>query len=310
MAPGDGRDPDTLLRHADMALYAAKGRGRGVHGFFEREMDTRMQAKHALEIDLRNGLAEGQFELFYQPILSVATQALLGFEALLRWRHPVRGLVPPGNFIPLTESNGLIVPIGAWALRQACADAASWPSKARVSVNLSAVQFASPTLVQDVIGALADSGLEPDRLELEITESVMLQETEATLEILHELKALGITVAMDDFGTGYSSLAYLRRFPFDKVKIDRTFLDGVDCTRESTAIVRALVDLCKGLDMRTTAEGVETEEQFEMLALIGCTEAQGYHFARPAPAAEVPALITRFDPARQLPRQTADSLVH
>ncbi|MFC7690293.1 putative bifunctional diguanylate cyclase/phosphodiesterase [Paeniroseomonas aquatica] len=217
---------------------------------------------------------------------------ITGFESLLRWHHPERGLVMPERFVPLAEETGLIVPLGEWALRHACAVAAGWPGREKVAVNLSPVQFASARLVPAVEAALRDSGLEPARLELEITETVMLRDTDATLATLHRLKRLGVSIALDDFGTGYSSLGYLQRFPFDKVKIDKSFVKNLAETRTSGAIVRAIVSLCAALEMSTTAEGVETEAQFLALAALGCTEAQGYLFSRPRPAAEL-ALISQ-----------------
>ena len=291
VAPGDGLDADLLLRNADMALYRAKADGRGRFSFFETDMDVRMQTRRSLELDLRQALVAGEFELFYQPLVNIRTRGVTGFEALLRWRHSERGLVLPDRFIPVAESMELIVPIGAWVLAQACAEAARWPGSPKVAVNLSPIQFASPTLVEDLAAALAGSGLDPRRLELEITETVMLKDSEATLATLHGLKALGVGIALDDFGTGYSSLRYLQRFPFDKVKIDRSFIANLGQSRESTAIVRAVIDLCSGLAMTSTAEGVETGSQLRILAQNGCTEAQGYHFSRPCPPRDIPALL-------------------
>ncbi|MDO9713905.1 bifunctional diguanylate cyclase/phosphodiesterase [Paracraurococcus lichenis] len=295
MVPGDGEDADTLLKNADMALYRAKAEGRGRWRFFEPEMDARMQLRRALETDLRRALAAGEFELHYQPIMDVASRRVSGLEALIRWRHPERGLVPPDAFIPLAEEIGLIVPLGEWVLAQACRDAAGWLGTPKVAVNLSPVQFASRGLVDAVATALELSGLDPARLELEITETVMLQDTQATLATLHRLKALGVRIAMDDFGTGYSSLSYLQRFPFDKVKIDRSFTSGLEQSPQSNAIVGAVTDLCLGLAMTTTAEGVETEEQLLSLLRKGCQEAQGYLFSRPCPAGEVPGLLDRLE---------------
>ncbi|MDO9713563.1 bifunctional diguanylate cyclase/phosphodiesterase [Paracraurococcus lichenis] len=300
MVPGDGEDADALLKNADLALYRAKAEGRGRWRFFEPEMDARMQLRRALEIDLRRALAMGEFELFYQPIVDVASRRVSGLEALIRWRHPERGLVPPDAFIPLAEEIGLIVPLGEWVLAEACRKAATWPGTPKVAVNLSPAQFASRGLVDAVTSALELSGLTPARLELEITETVMLQDTEATLATLHRLKALGVRVAMDDFGTGYSSLSYLQRFPFDKVKIDRSFIRGLEQSRQSDAIVGAVTDLCLGLDMTTTAEGVETEAQFEALHRKGCREAQGYLFSKPRPAGEIPNLLKQLDRAARL----------
>ena len=292
VAPEDGPDPDQLLRNADMALYRAKAAGRGAFRFFEPEMNSHAQLRRSLQLDLRRAIEAGEFELFYQPQVRLRDRRITGFESLLRWHHPERGLVMPERFVPLAEETGLIVPLGEWALRHACAVAAGWPGREKVAVNLSPVQFASARLVPAVEAALRDSGLEPARLELEITETVMLRDTDATLATLHRLKRLGVSIALDDFGTGYSSLGYLQRFPFDKVKIDKSFVKNLAETRTSGAIVRAIVSLCAALEMSTTAEGVETEAQFLALAALGCTEAQGYLFSRPRPAAEL-ALISQ-----------------
>jgi diguanylate cyclase (GGDEF)-like protein/PAS domain S-box-containing protein len=294
LAPADGEEADTLLKNGDMALYRAKADGRGRLCFFEPEMDARMQARRRLEMDLRRALVAREFELFFQPIVEVRSRRVTGLEALLRWNHPQQGLVPPDHFIPLAEEIGLIIPLGEWVLEQACAHAARWPGDTTIAVNLSPAQFASRGLVDAVARALAAAGLDPGRLELEITETVMLQDTEATLTTLHRLKALGVRIAMDDFGTGYSSLSYLQRFPFDKVKIDRCFTRDLGLTQQSDAIIRAVAGLCQGLDMRTTAEGVETEEQFRALARKGCAEAQGYLFSRPCPAGEIPEMLARL----------------
>ena len=294
LAPEDGLDADRLLRNADMALYAAKKEGRGRHHFFDPAMDAKIQTRRSLEADLRQALADQTFEIFYQPLVSAATRRIRGFEALLRWRHETRGFVLPNAFIPLAEATGLIVPMGAFVLHRACAEAASWPGSPSIAVNLSASEFNSPDIVETVASALRQSGLDPVRLELEITESTMLQDTDATTETLRRLKALGVRIAIDDFGTGFSSLSYLQRFPFDKVKIDRSFVAPLGRTRESLVIVTAIVGLCVGLDMETTAEGVETEEQLTMLSGIGCMELQGYYFSRPRPAGELPALIAQL----------------
>jgi diguanylate cyclase (GGDEF)-like protein len=296
MAPGDGIDPNDLLRNADMALYRAKADGKGTYRYFEAEMDARMQRRRALEIDLRKATAMGEFELFYQPIVDINTEALLGCEALLRWNHPLRGLVQPNDFIPLAEETGQIVVIGEWAIRQACMEAAGWPGFLKIAVNLSPVQFKSSNLVPAVRAALASSGLGSNRLELEITESVLLNENEKTLSILHQLRAMGVRIAMDDFGTGYSSLSYLRKFPFDKIKIDRSFINEMSDRDDSLAIIRAVSAIGASLGMLTTAEGVETREQFERLKLEGCTEAQGYLFSAPLPAAEVARLVALGKP--------------
>ncbi|MCO6415046.1 EAL domain-containing protein [Siccirubricoccus sp. KC 17139] len=299
VAPRDGMDGDALLKAADMALYRAKADGRGRWRFFEPEMDARMQLRRALETDLRRALSRGEFELFYQPIVTLASRQVAGFEVLLRWRHPERGLVPPDAFIPLAEEIGLIGPIGEWVLRQACREAARWPAPLRVAVNLSPAQFAGRVLVDAVTAVLRETGLDAARLEVEITEAVMLQDTRTTLVTLHRLKALGVRIAMDDFGTGYSSLGYLQRFPFDKVKIDRSFTRELERSRKSNAIIRAVVGLCAGLDMGVTAEGVETAAQLETLSRCGCDEAQGFLFGQPRPAAELPEMLRQLEQARR-----------
>ena len=290
LIPQDGEDANDLLKKADIALYNAKAEGRGHCRRFLPAMEARLLARRLLEQDLRQALASDAFEVFYQPIMDLASGGLAGFEALLRWRHPERGLVSPADFIPAAEEMGLIVPLGRWVLRQACAEAAGWPAGTKLAVNLSPVQFASGTLVQDVVEALRDSGLSPDRLELEITETLLLEDTEATLAIMHELRDLGLSVAMDDFGTGYSSLGYLRRFPFDKVKIDRSFIAGLGQNAGSEAIVIAVLELCRTLGIRTTAEGVETAAQLAVLRRERCAEAQGYLFSPARPGSEVLAL--------------------
>ncbi len=297
LAPDDGCDHDSLLSGADMALYVAKRAGRGSYRFFEHKMDTLAQAKRAMEADLRRAVSEEAFELFYQPIIDISTRALLGFEALVRWHHPTRGVITPDDFIPLAEAIGLISPIGAWVLRNACAEAAKWPETLRVAVNLSPLQFASETLIEDVTMSLGESGLDPRRLELEITETAMLLETDATVSMLHRFKALGIAIAMDDFGTGYSSLGYLHRFPFDRIKIDRSFIANLGISSESAAIIRAVTGMCSSLNMGTTGEGVESESQLAALAAMGCQEAQGYYFSRPVAANAVAAVIARLDSA-------------
>jgi diguanylate cyclase (GGDEF)-like protein len=296
VAPNDGSDAGQILKNADMALYRAKADGRGIYRFFEQEMDARMQARRALELDLRKALAASEFELFYQPIIDARTESVRGFEALIRWRHPQRGVIAPMEFIPLTEETGLIVPLGEWVLRRACQDAASWPGDLSVAVNLSVAQFKSKHLVQTVIHALAASGLAPTRLELEITESVLLQESDDTLAMLHQLRELGIRISMDDFGTGYSSLGYLRKFPFDKIKIDRSFIQDMPAGGDSLAIIRAVVAIGASLGINTTAEGVDTPEQFERLRVEGCTEVQGYFFSPPRPANEIGELLESMRP--------------
>jgi diguanylate cyclase (GGDEF)-like protein len=292
IAPDDGGDPDQLLKNADMALYRAKAAGRATYRFFEAEMDASAQARRRLELDLRAALVDAELEVYYQPILALRTDEIVAFEALVRWRHPRRGMVSPADFIPLAEETGLIVPLGEWVLRQACATAAGWPAHIRIAVNLSPVQFRSRNLVQIVINAVAASGLAPCRLELEITEAVLLQDSDATLAILHALRDFGIRISMDDFGTGYSSLSYLRSFPFDKIKIDRSYIGELFTRADSMAIVRAVTGLGRTLGITTTAEGVETVEQLDLLRHEGCTEVQGYLFGKPCPAPEIAHLLT------------------
>jgi len=288
---GGGGHPSQLLKEADLALYRAKQEGRGTWSFFETEMDTSAKTRRALEVDLRSALPLGQLEVYYQPVVSSETRTVTGFEALLRWHHPTRGMLPPGEFIIVAEEIGVIVPIGAWVLQQACEEAATWPNHLRVAVNLSPRQFRGLTLIDTVHDALQTSGLSPARLELEITESVPLRDDETTLTILQALRALGVRIALDDFGTGYSSLSYLRSFPFDTIKIDRSFVSEALRHGESAAIVLAIIGLGTNMHVNTTAEGVETEEQLEYLIAAGCTELQGYFFSRPVAAWALPALI-------------------
>jgi diguanylate cyclase (GGDEF)-like protein len=295
MVPDNGEDVDEIIKNADMALYRSKAAGRGRYQFFETEMNARMQARRTLDLDLRKALQEGEFRLFYQPLIDVATRSVCGFEALLRWQHPDRGMVSPADFIPLAEETGLIVPLGEWVLRRACADAATWPDDLKVAVNLSPVQFGSHTLVEAVAAALADARLDVSRLELEITETAMLADTTAVLVILHQLRDLGLKIALDDFGTGYSSLSYLQRFPFSKVKIDRSFVARLGLGGDNDTIVAAVIDLCGRLRMDTTGEGVETVAQLDRLASLHCTEAQGYLFSRPRPASEVTAMVMEMN---------------
>jgi diguanylate cyclase (GGDEF)-like protein/PAS domain S-box-containing protein len=287
LSPMDGVSPEQIIRNADLALYRAKGDGRGTYRFFEQEMDTQMQARHALERDLRRALPACEFELYYQPVVDLATDSISGFEALIRWHHPEKGMIPPDAFIPLAEEIGLIVPLGEWTIRQACAQAARWPADLKVAVNLSATQFRSPGLIGVIANALAASGLAPDRLELEITETTLLHDSEATLAMLYRLRELGVRIAMDDFGTGYSSLSYLQSFPFDKIKIDRSFVKDIVESAGSLNIVRAVAALANGLGIAATAEGVETKEQLDTIRSEGCSEMQGFLFSRPLPAAEI-----------------------
>ena len=294
LAPNDGSAADHLMKCADLALYRAKAEGRGTFRFFEPDMDARIQARRALEVDLRRALTSGEFSLAYQPQINLAGNELVAMEALLRWHHPQRGPVPPSEFIPLAEETGLIVPLGEWVLREACKDAAQWPKSVRVAVNLSPVQFRNRGLVTMVTQALAAARVAPNRLELEITEAVLLQDDEMIVTMLHQLRALGVRIAMDDFGTGYSSLSYLRSFPFDKIKIDRSFIKDIDRNRDSAVIIKAIASLGQSLGIETTAEGVETEEQLEIVRRAGCTEMQGYLVSKPRPAAEAADLIAQF----------------
>ena len=292
LSPVDGRDADDLLKHADLALYRAKAEGRGTYRFFEPAMNAQMQARRSLEIDLRRALALKQFDLAFQPQIQLETGQVVGFEALLRWNHPERGPVSPALFIPLAEEIGLIVGIGEWALRTACREAASWTKPASIAVNLSPVQFRGGRLVETVMHVLAQTGLDPARLELEITEGALLENTDGVLDVLNGLRALGVKISMDDFGTGYSSLSYLQKFPFDKIKIDQSFVRGMEGNAECGAIVRAIARLGASLGMRTTAEGVETASQLDAIRAEGCTEVQGYLTGRPMPAAQAAALLT------------------
>ncbi|HEY8006747.1 MAG TPA: EAL domain-containing protein [Methylocella sp.] len=287
LAPDDGESADLLLKNADMALYRAKEDGRRTFRFFERGMDARMRARRVLELDLRNALAASEFELYYQPLVNLETGVISGFEALLRWVHPERGLVVPAEFIPLAEEIGLIVPLGEWVLRQACAEALKWPGDLMVAVNLSPVQFKNGDLTEIVFAALSSAGLPAGRLELEVTESILLEESKINLGTLRKLRALGASISIDDFGTGYSGLSYLRAFSFDKIKIDRSFVAELGESGDCMAIVRAIARLGSSLGIRTTAEGVETEKQREMLRDEGCTEMQGYLLSRPMPASDI-----------------------
>jgi diguanylate cyclase (GGDEF)-like protein len=291
VATSDRILPEDLLKNADMALYTAKGAGRGTFRFFETDMDTDVHNRQNLERDLRHAIDRGEFELHYQPIVNVVSGLVCGFEALLRWNHPVRGLVWPHEFIGLAEECGLIIPIGAWLLGQACREIAEFPDDIRVAVNLSPVQFRAANFVDIVRDALATSGLAPSRLELEITESVLLQSNERNLTVMNQLQASGIRVVMDDFGVGYSSLSYLRRFRFGRIKIDPSFIKDISTNDEAVYVVRAILGLCRDLGIRTTAEGVETADQLAILVAEGCSELQGYLFSRPRPASHIAELI-------------------
>ncbi|MEZ0212383.1 MAG: putative bifunctional diguanylate cyclase/phosphodiesterase [Xanthobacteraceae bacterium] len=298
VAPGDGTSSEALLRNADIALYRVKSEGRNGFRFFEREMDVQLQARFQLEEDLRTALDAGQFRLYFQPLVDVATGRISGCEALLRWRHPERGMVAPVDFIRVTEETGLIIPLGEWVLEEACRQAASWPVAIPVAVNLSPVQFTDRHLVEAVQGALQRSGLPPARLELEITESVLLREDDSTLAMLHELRRLGVAVALDDFGTGYSSLSYLRSFPFDNIKVDQVFVRDIAERADCQAIVKSVISLGRSLGMTTTAEGVETEEQVSYLQSMGCDQAQGYFYSRPLPPEALATLLAENRPLR------------
>jgi diguanylate cyclase (GGDEF)-like protein/PAS domain S-box-containing protein len=298
LAPQDGADLDQLIKNADLAMYGAKAEGRRTYRFFVPAMDASAKARLSLEQDLRQALVNGGFEIHYQPLVNLHGGEVSGCEALLRWRHPERGMVSPAEFIPIAEDTGLINELGDWVLRTACNEAATWPAHVRLAVNVSPVQLKCDTLALRIAGALAASGLEPHRLELEITEAVLIRDDEAALSILHQLRSIGVRIALDDFGTGYSSLSYLKRFPFDKIKIDRCFVADIAETSESPVIVQAVVNIASASNMTTVAEGVETEAQRDMLRNLGCTEMQGYLFSKPRPAAEVREL---FGPGNTIP---------
>ena len=293
----DGTSGDELLKMSDLALYRAKEETRGSYRFFERGMDARMQERRDIEGDLRIAIQEGQFEVHYQPLLDLATGAITCFEALVRWRHPTRGMLQPADFIPIAEESNLIIPIGEWVLRQACRDASGWPDAMKVAVNLSPAQLKRGDLITVTVSALTMAGLAPERLELEITESVLLHDEAWVRTLLERLAALGVRIAMDDFGTGYSSLSYLRSFPFSKIKIDRSFVEGVVGHSDALAIVQATIQLSQKLGMETTAEGVETAEQLDLLIAEGCTHAQGFHVSRPVPAERIASLLVELGAA-------------
>ncbi|MET4386825.1 diguanylate cyclase (GGDEF)-like protein/PAS domain S-box-containing protein [Bradyrhizobium sp. F1.4.3] len=295
LAPQDGTDLDQLIKNADLAMYGAKAEGRRTYRFFVPAMDASAKARLTMEQDLRQALVDGGFEIHYQPLVNLRSGEVSGCEALLRWRHPERGMISPAEFIPIAEDTGLINELGDWVLRTACNEAATWPSHVRLAVNVSPVQLKCDTLALKIAGALAVSGLEPRRLELEITEAVLIRDDEAALSILHQLRSIGVRIALDDFGTGYSSLSYLKRFPFDKIKIDRCFVADIADAGGAPVIVQAVVNIASASNMTTVAEGVETEAQREMLRALGCTEMQGYLFSKPKPAAEVRKLFGPCD---------------
>jgi diguanylate cyclase (GGDEF)-like protein len=291
MAPGDGEDGITLMKNADLALYRAKHEGKSTYHFFEPALDEAARQRRQLELDLRTAIRDGGFELNFQPLYSLAEKRLTGFEALIRWNHPTRGRVNPVEFIPLAEETGLIVPIGEWVLREACHQASSWPADVSVAVNVSPKQFAATGIASTVLSALSASSLAPHRLELEITESIFIADVEQTLATLHSLRNLGVKIALDDFGTGYSSLSYLRSFPFDKVKIDKSFVEDLGISGNGHAVIRAITTLAAALGMETLAEGVEDIAQYEVLEREGCQNIQGYLFSRPVAASAVAGLL-------------------
>jgi diguanylate cyclase (GGDEF)-like protein len=296
LAPQDGSDVDQILKNADLAMYAAKSAGRRTYRFFEPAMDAQVRARRMLEMDLRQAIADGGFEVYYQPCLGLQDDRITGCEALLRWRHPERGMISPAEFVPIAEETGLINQLGEWVLTTACMEAAKWPDNIRLAVNVSPVQFKSGTLALKVIAALAASGLPASRLELEITEAVLIRDDDAALAILHQLRTIGVRIALDDFGTGYSSLSYLKRFPFDKIKIDRCFISDIGEPEGSADIVQAVVNIAAERHMTTTAEGVETAQQQELLRALGCSEMQGYLFSPPKPAADIRNLLFAHQP--------------
>ena len=294
VSPQDGNAVNELQIAADLALYAAKAAGRSTHRFFASRMIEEVRARQQIETDLRQAVDEGQLELRYQPIINLERQAIVGFEALVRWNHPVHGFIPPSAFIPIAEDSGLILQLGRWVLREACLRAVAWPDEIGIAVNLSPLQFLEPGLLETVMQILDETGLAPARLELEITEGVLLRNTSDTLTTLHRLKAIGVRIAMDDFGTGYSSLSYLQKFPFDRLKIDRSFVSRLGVDDDSAAVIQAIVTIAESRNMQTTAEGVETEGQLSELEKIGCNDVQGYLFSRPMAIDQVPAAIAEW----------------
>jgi EAL domain-containing protein (putative c-di-GMP-specific phosphodiesterase class I) len=285
---------------ADLALYAVKAGARGTFRFYKRFMNEGINDRRQVEMDLREAIEKGELELHYQPIVGLQRNVITGFEALARWRHPIKGLVPPAVFIPVAEDTGLVITLGTWALIEACRTAAKWPDDLKIAVNLSPVQFSGPDLYNTIKSVLAETGLAPHRLELEITERLFIEDSEKTLSTLHRLKQLGVRIAMDDFGTGYSSLSYLRSFPYDKIKVDRTFVSDLAAGTEHVVIVQAVVSIARALGMTTTAEGVETDGQKQFLAALGCDEAQGYLFSAPVPVEKVRDIIAAWAVERTL----------
>ena len=295
LAPVDASDPNELMKFADVALYRAKAEGRNGFRFFLSEMVLEINARNRLERQLRDGISRGEFEIHYQTVIDVRTCKPCSAEALVRWRHPERGLLYPDEFIPLAEETGLIVPLGEWILQRACSDAAAWPSYMKVAVNLSPMQFSKSNLIDVILCALVELGLPPDRLEVEITETALLSGESDYLSIIRQLRNLGVLIAVDDFGTGYSSLSYLTMFPFDKIKIDKSFTQNLTKRADCAAIISAVLALGSGLNIRTVAEGVETEQQFQILRSAGVDFVQGYLFARPCPVSEVDFGVAHFD---------------
>jgi diguanylate cyclase (GGDEF)-like protein len=290
VAPQHGPDLDQILKNADLAMYAAKSAGRRTWRFFEPEMDARVKARRMLEMDMRQALLDGAFEVYYQPCVSLHDNRIAGCEALVRWRHPERGMISPAEFIPVAEETGLINELGEWVLTTACREAVTWPGELKLAVNVSPVQFKSGTLALKIAAALAASRLPARRLELEITEAVLIRDDDAALAVLHQLRAIGVRIALDDFGTGYSSLSYLQRFPFDKIKIDRCFVNDIT-SKGGSSIVQAVVNIAAARDMMTLAEGVETSQQRELLRALGCTEMQGFLFSPAIPASDIRRLL-------------------
>jgi len=293
VAPNDGDDPEQLLKKAEMANQGAKSEQRGSVRFFKPEMDARAKARHTMEIDLRKALARGEFELYYQPLMNLQHHEISSCEALLRWHHPVRGIILPDDFIPVAEEMNLVAPLGDWILRTACKEAAAWPHDVKVAVNVSPVQFKEHTLGLTIATALAASGLPAGRLEIEITEAALMRDDETTLTTLRQLRDIGVRIVMDDFGTGYSSLSYLLRFPFDKIKVDRSFVKDIAHNQNASAVVQAVTTLAKSMKVVTVAEGVETEAQLEKARAFGCTEIQGFLFGAPQPAAQIARLLSQ-----------------
>jgi diguanylate cyclase (GGDEF)-like protein len=302
--PADGADAATILANADAALYRAKSEGRATVRFFDADMDKRLRDRRALQHDLRSAIAQGQLVVHYQPQARIGGE-IIGFEALVRWHHPTRGIVPPEAFIPLAEESGLIIPIGEWILREACREAASWSQPLQIAINLSSVQFRHGDLAALVHAVLLETGLSANRLELEITESVLIGDFSRALSILRRVKAMGVRIAMDDFGTGYSSLSYLQSFPFDKIKIDRAFISNVDRNPQSAAIIRAVIGLGRGLDLPVVAEGVETKEQLAFLVSEACQEVQGFLIGKPLPIAHYQDIVGHPGEPQEAPFRAA-----